>query len=127
MTKHDKAALELAIESCKAEGDGRAEQIDSMLSGVRYEDRSIGKWANPPRPWAEVARFAAICCQTRALRLAPYEMAPCQADRDPPGPPSRGSGWAGSYPQARALLDRMLKAGVSQWHPDPLAALEAAK
>ena len=50
MTRNDRAALKLAIEQARNEDEGRAQQIDSML-----EDQ----------PWAEVATFAAFCCQTR--------------------------------------------------------------
>ena len=114
MKAHDKAALELAMSRCKAEGAGRAEQIESMLNGTHYADKSFGKWADPPRPWAEVAQFAAYCAQFIALRLRPWERPPCH---------SSGEG----DDAAAVLLRRMLKAGISRWHPDPMAALEAAK
>ena len=101
MTRNDRAALKLAIEQARNEDEGRAQQIDSML-----EDQ----------PWAEVATFAAFCCQTRALNLDPWQEPPCCA-----GPAKHCD------PDARKLLEQMLAAGVSRWHPDPMAALAEAK
>jgi hypothetical protein len=66
------------------------------------------------RPWIEVAEFAAYGCQRRALKLKPFDEPPCWGGEDPPG-------------KAAALLDRMLAAGISQWEPDPMAALAQAK
>jgi hypothetical protein len=66
-------------------------------------------------PWTDVAEFAAACVQSRALHLKPWETALCDiydGDDDSPG---------------KRLLKRMLKAGVSRYAPDPLAALEAAQ
>jgi hypothetical protein len=64
--------------------------------------------------WGHVARFAAYVCQSRSLKLAPWDL-----------PPSAVSENDGSTVDAAAvaLLRRMLKAGVSRYHPDPLAAL----
>ena len=101
MDKHDRHALKLAMALCRAEDEACAEQIDSML-----EDRS----------WAEVSAFAASHCQSRALRLAPWQQPPCNGDsKHHPDP------------DARALLEQMLALGVSRWHPDPMAALEETK
>jgi hypothetical protein len=98
MTKNDKAALKLAMEYAHRE-PLRAEQLDSKLKG---------------EPWSKVAEFAAYCTQTDALSLKPWESPPCNGD------PS------GDRPEDK-LLRRMLKAGVSRWHPDPMAALAEAK
>jgi hypothetical protein len=65
------------------------------------------------RPWREVAEFAAYVCQTETLHLKPCEEPPVHADE-------AGDG------QADLLLKRMLDAGVSRYHPDPLAALTEA-
>ena len=62
MTRNDRAALKLALALCRNESPGRAQQIDSML-----EDQ----------PWAEVATFAAFCCQSRSLHLDPWQEPPC--------------------------------------------------
>ena len=62
--------------------------------------------------WLEAAKFASYHCQCRSLSLRPWEHAPCHGGGDP---------------QSGALLDRMRAAGVSQWDPDPLAALAKAE
>lgn len=113
MTKKDRAALELAMEYARRD-PGRAEQLDSKLKGLRYEDPRIGKWIMRPEPWAEVAEFAAYCAQSDTLQLKPHEAPPCNGDPD------------GERPQDK-LLARMLAAGVSRYHPDPLAALAELK
>jgi len=62
-------------------------------------------------PWAQVARFAAYVCQCQALGLTPWQSPPCHA-----------------HGQASLdLLDELLDAGLSQWEPDPAAALREAK
>lgn len=64
-------------------------------------------------PWRAVAAFAAYASQCRTLRLKPWNWAPA---------------WGkGKDPKANALLERMLKHGVSQYEPDPLAALGKRK
>jgi hypothetical protein len=75
----------------------RAEQLESML-----EDR----------PWLEVAQFACYCVQGDVLRLKLWESPPCASSGDE---------------AAQKLLQKMLKAGVSQFDPDPLRALETAQ
>ena len=100
MTKHDRAALTLAMETCRAESEGRAWQLDEKL-----KDES----------WEETATFAAFSAQSRALALQPWESPPCIAD-----------GFHGDA-ASRKLLRQMLAAGISRYHPDPLGALEEAK
>jgi hypothetical protein len=79
---------------------GRAEQL-----GEKLKDES----------WIVVAEFAASHCQRRSLRLKPWELPPCDIyEYDPDSP-------------AKQLLHRMLTAGVSCYHPDPIAACEAAE
>lgn len=106
MNQTDRKALELAIELTLAEPDaGRVEQVQSMLA---ERDRS------------EVGKFCAYHRQTLALNLKPYETAPCHALVERPidhADPHR-------IKDARRLLDRMIEAGISQWHPDPLGALQ---
>ena len=100
MTPNDLAALKLAMEHANKE-PARAAQLRSML-----KDQS----------WIEVAEFAAYGCQNRSLHLLPWELPPCHGDSE-------------HHPDqaARKLLDQMLAAGISRYHPDPMAALEAAK
>jgi hypothetical protein len=110
--KADRAELSHCIEVACLE-PGRAGQIKEKL-----QDES----------WEDVAIFCAELCQERALHLKPWENPPCviedpddpdeRLEPDKPGPASDGRR------QAAALLKRMLAAGVSRYHPDPLRALE---
>jgi hypothetical protein len=102
LTQNDIAALELALETARKESPGRAQQLALKLA----EDG-----------WWPTARFAAYSCQVDALRLQPWEHPPVWVD-DLDDYPDR---------EAARLLKRMLAAGVSQYDPDPMAALEAAK
>jgi hypothetical protein len=104
MRKTDRAALELALQQTLAEKDqSRVEQVRSMLEG---------------RTRLYVSQFCSFHRQIEALRLRPWELPPCLGDCDV------GSG---RDEQAWRLLRRMQKAGVSRWHPDPIAAVEAAE
>ena len=42
-------------------------------------------------------------------------------------PPCRGDSEHHPDAAAKKMLEQMLAAGVSRWHPDPLAAIEEAK
>ena len=101
----DRTALELSMQIARTKL-GRAEQLNSMLRGSEFSS---------PRSWVEVAEFASYCCQCRALNLKPWQSPPCHADEDDANPRDE---------KARALLRRMLRAGVSRYDPDPMAALE---
>lgn len=74
----------------------------------------MGEWILEPESWDDVAKFAADICQTRALNLSPWEYPPCRAGRDAFG--NEGS---------LTLRDQLIAAGISIYHPDPIAALEA--
>jgi hypothetical protein len=92
----DREALEMSMAKAMEE---RAEQIAYKLKN---------------ESWREVAEFAAYACQCDSLHLKPWEAPPCSIfdeERDPEG--------------AR-LLHRMLDAGISMYHPDPLKALKEA-
>jgi hypothetical protein len=98
----DLAALRLAFAQSRAGSKARAEQLDSML-----EDRS----------WEEVARFAAYDQQIDNMGLRPWEPPPCCVnDADNPRDGEEA---------AAKVLRVMIRSGVSKWHPNPLAALEA--
>jgi hypothetical protein len=71
--------------------------------------------ADHTRSWASVAEFCAYSEQMANLHLKPWQEPPMHVDPDNPK--------AGEA-EAAALLRRMLQAGISRWHPDPLAALE---
>jgi hypothetical protein len=105
MNKRDYAALELALEHTLAETDaGRVEQVRDML-------------ADPSRTRLEVLKFCSFHRQMATLKLRPWDAPPCCAERA-----SDDDGGA-----AMRLLERMRKARVSKWHPDPLAAIEVAE
>src|SRR6516165_10822771 len=95
----DREALQLAMVQAREGPDGRADQLDRMLQR---------------RPWFEVARFAAAHCQCRALKLLPWELPPVWSG-------------VGDDPEADKLWERMQRAGISRYHPDPMAALEKAE
>ena len=65
------------------------------------------------RGWQGAAAVAAYDCQSRSLNLPPWEAPPCVAS-------VRGNS------RAARLLRRMLKRGISRWHPRPLEAIAAA-
>jgi len=94
----DEEALAEAMRIARLE-PGRAWQLDEKLKD---------------EPWRDVAEFAALCVQSRALHLKPWELPPCEINEDDADSPGK------------RLLKRMLDAGVSRYAPDPLAALEAA-
>jgi hypothetical protein len=96
----DRDALERCMGIAKRD---RAEQLEGKL--VQGDS------------WIEVAEFASYSCQIRALNLKPWQSPPCTEDEDDPTPRDRA---------AQALLRRMLRAGVSRYDPDPLAALAGA-
>jgi hypothetical protein len=63
--------------------------------------------------------LAAYCCQRKALHLALHETPPCHVERlDKVELQER---------KPAELQRRMLRHGVSRWHPDPMAAIAAAK
>jgi hypothetical protein len=100
LTRADRAALELALKLVRKESPGRDKQIDAKLAD---------------EPWCDVAEFAAGVCQSRALRLNPWEKPPAWLyDNE-------------MNSEGGKFLQRMLDAGVSRYHPDPMAALEAAE
>ena len=97
----DTEALERSLALTLREPDRRA-QIESML-----EDRER----------AEVCHFTASHCQTKALKLKLWEIAPCALlPSDDPGDHGVAA--------ARELRDRLLDAALSRFEPDPMGALE---
>ncbi|WP_409188902.1 hypothetical protein [Bradyrhizobium sp. RDM4] len=63
------------------------------------------------QPWKDVGRYAAFCAQIASLALQPWESTLVYANT----------------PEAHALLRRLKAAGLSQYEPYPLAALELAE
>jgi hypothetical protein len=70
MRRVDQDALRRALAMAKAESPGRREQLEAKLAD---------------EPWLEVAMFAAYVCQTRSLRLHPWECPPSHTDVGRPG------------------------------------------
>jgi hypothetical protein len=107
LTKNDRQALELAIETA------RKLRPDLVAHYLATET------------WTEAAVRAASICQTQALRLKPWQyLAPCDVeinDTDAPGLEHHG------IAKSAALLRKMLALGVSRWHPDPISAIEAVE
>jgi hypothetical protein len=95
MKKIDRDALARAMEMARKDRK-LAAQLDEQLKD---------------RPWHEVAKFASYCCQCDNLKLLPHQSPPCMVigDRDH---------------DAADLLRRMLAAGLSEFEPDPLKALQ---
>jgi len=111
MTRTDIEALKLAVAQARSESPERAQQIDAKLA---------------EGPWEEAAMFAAYVCQTTSLRLKPWQVPPCMMDEDDPDIDDPDADDVMDIRQAGKLLRRMLAAGVSRWHPDPIAAMEIA-
>ena len=109
LTKTDKAALKLAIEIDRRRDYATRQQIDSKLAS---------------EPWLEVAKFAAYGCQCSALHLKPWQPPPCWAEVDDQ---DNEAGPISGRRAAAELLRKMLSLRISRWHPDPLAAIEAAE
>jgi hypothetical protein len=108
----DRDAFERALKMARRD-PARAKQLTSMMTD---------------RPWEEVAKFAAHCCQGKSLGLKPWQVPPCSltdaevwADLDSSAPEHRG------YLEAQDLVRRLLRVGLSRWEPDPVAALRRAK
>jgi hypothetical protein len=100
----DLAALKMAFDQCRASDKRRAKQLEEMAE---------------ERGWIEAAEFAAYNRQIATMRLRPWQEPPCFIDD--PNEPKIGE------EIAARLLRRMLKAGISRWHPDPIRALEAVE
>ena len=100
----DEAALVLALDRVTRRAElERREQVADKL-------REEG--------WRAAAEFCASVQQSETLRLRPGQQPPCNIDPD---------SFAPSEAAAAELLRHMLAAGVSRFHPDPLAALAKAE
>jgi hypothetical protein len=82
----------------------------------RYCARRIGSW------------WLCCSCQMRSLHLPPWATPPCwinAADID--AIIARGDdGTRGNYVAAK-IVTRLRELGISQFHPDPMTAIESAK
>jgi hypothetical protein len=105
MEAHDRAAMQLAIEMMRADPEQRG-QLDHVRNNQSEQEAGL---------------FAVGFLQVKNLRLKPWEAPPVDS-RD--GAPSD---CYGARPAEIELRARMKRAGVSRFHPDPLAALAAAE
>jgi hypothetical protein len=115
MNDKDKAALEQCME-IQMRDKSRAGQLQWMLDGMpdpTGPNGPHGGWFCKPQSWEDVARFASSICQHQSLNLKPWESTPGNPCVDPMG--GKGS---------IKLREKMDAAGISPYHPDPLAALK---
>ena len=106
--------------------DAFTRAIETMLRSPEAIHRNDFKrrLREAKEPWEKIGRDAASVCQCRALKLAPWQTAPHQAELnqiDEPGFEHR------STAAAAAILGKLLSAGLSRYEPDPLGALERAE
>ena len=99
LLEHDHRALQACLDQVLNDiaDPGRIEQVKHFLERDG---------------WFRTADFCCYHVQRRALGLKPWEV-----------PPGSGP----NTPEGQRLLDRMLKAGISRYDPDPLGALLAAR
>jgi hypothetical protein len=104
MNRRDRAAMKLAIEQMRAESAASRERVEHVLRAEGF---------------ASAAHTASYHLQFRALKLRVWEAPPIHTDAeiDP-------QGRYGGRPQEVELLQRMLRLGISQHHPDPLGEIE---
>jgi hypothetical protein len=103
----DREALTRALEMARAESKQERAHFDALLSR---------------QGWEEAALSACFVCQSRTLKLRPWQAPPVHVHDDEVTGPSYGH-----RPEEIALRRRMLAAGLSVYEPDPIAALEAAE
>src|SRR5262245_45506171 len=101
-TKADLEALQRAVEMTLTDPDrDRVKQVEDMLK---------------ERDWYDVATFCSYHQQVNNLRLKPWESPPCWIGGD-----------AIIDPEIMELGNRLERAGLSLYEPDPLKALENAR
>jgi hypothetical protein len=100
----DEAALELAMKVARDSSVQRAQQLDRMLA---------------ERPRLTVAMFAAYTCQMASCRIKEWEVPPCHVNNP--------STVRKEEQDAAKMLRRMRRHGVSQFHPFPEDAIDAAR
>jgi hypothetical protein len=103
----DRDAFERAI----ATANERQHREDVLRDGASQIDRML-----KDDPWIEVGHFCSYSCQMRSLRLKPWQYPPAWVDLNDHDP---------EHADGVALLRRLLDAGLSQFEPDPVSALQA--
>jgi hypothetical protein len=111
LSRVDREALDRALRIARAESAEEAAHIDRLMAA---------------RGWQWAAESAVYHLQCKALRLRPWQPPPCWI-RDLEGDLAAGDdGISGRY-RAALLTQRLLRAGLSRFEPDPVAALERAE
>ena len=103
LSRIDRDALERALELARAVSEAERTRFDAI------ETRD---------GWQEAAERAAYSRQVKTLQLRPWHAPPCACRSDEIGP-----GYGCSRGEVM-LRRRMLKAKISLYEPDPIAALE---
>jgi hypothetical protein len=103
-------ALTRALEMERAKGGVAQPRIERMLE---------------TESWWDAATFAAYSCQIDSLHVQPWQPVPCQIGDADAVIAAGNDGTMGHYAAAK-LLQRLLRAGLSEYEPDPIAALERA-
>jgi hypothetical protein len=111
LSRADRDALRRALTIARAESDEERAHLDHI------EGRS---------GWQEAAESAVYHLQCKALRLRPWEPPPCWI-RDLEADLAAGDDGVGGRFRAAKLTQRLLKANLSRFEPDPLAALAQAE
>jgi hypothetical protein len=106
----DHDALTRAVEMYRAD-PARSEQLDYII-------KRDG--------WVKAAEFAAYSAQSRSLHLRPWQSPPCHVGDIDATLAKGDDGVLGDYAAAK-LLQKMLALGISEFEPDPLAAIERAE
>jgi hypothetical protein len=110
MDERDRAAMREAIDAMRREGGADAEWIEGRLRDDGFE---------------EAGHAAVYHLQYAALRLRPWEFAPCWVAPDEVDA-IIAAGDDGKRYGAAKLAKRLIDAGVSPFHPDPERALREA-
>jgi hypothetical protein len=111
LAERDRAAMREAIDAMRREGGADAEWIEGKLAERGFE---------------EAGHAASYHCQYAALRLKPWEFAPCWVAPDEVDAIIAAGEDRKRYGAAK-LARRMLDAGASLFAPDPERALREAR
>jgi hypothetical protein len=111
LSRVDREALDRALRMARAESVEEREHLDRVMAR---------------EGWQGAAESAVYHLQDRALKLRPWQPPPYWI-RDLEGDLAAGDdGISGRY-RAALLTQRLLRAGLSRFEPDPLGALERAE
>jgi hypothetical protein len=107
MTQRDRDALTRALVMARALDARIANAVETMLK---------------TSTWQEAAEYAVFHCQTSRLHLRPWMCPPCDANDEID--PAEGDRY-GNRADEVSLRQRLKRAGLSAFEPDPLAAISA--